>query len=279
MSNFKSNKVMKTIKGLQFGFNTVNVGQRNASVEPQVVAVSTEGTFRISPVISRMLNIAAGDHIMFINNIDGINDAVAAKAESVVAYCEANGLEVGSPESLIALHKEFDCWMIAKGIKQYDSKGNVKTTVERLSKNDKIRFATQNFDAMLEAAMEQGDEETKDALSRDGITKEEQIEILANFVTPRELPKYKGSKTANPAGLTGIGTTLNFSDVNAWKQLKADMKDDATKLNRVFSVDVENVQTMLVDNGYEQISVKALILSDYTDKEPARIGSREEDAE
>ena len=268
---------MKTsnVKAMGFGFSAVNAGQRNVSVEPQVIAVSTEGNFRITPVVSRVLGVGHGDYIMFLSNVANIDDAITNKAAEVVAFCEANGLELGSPEAAIALHKEFDMWAIAKGIIEYDTKGNQKITSERLTKNDKVKFVSQNFETMLEQAMEQADNETKDALSRDGITKEEQIDILSAFVTPRELSKYKGSKAANPAGLTGAGTSLTFTDSNVWKQLKADMGDDATKFNRVFDVDVENLQDIVLSNGYKDVTVKALILGEYVDKEPARIGKEE----
>ena len=252
---------MKTngLKAMGFGFSAVNAGQRNVSVEPQVIVVSTEGNFRITPPVSKVLGIGHGDYVMFLNNVDAIDAAINAKAAEVVAFCKENGLELGSPEAAIALHKEFDMWAIAKGIVEYDTKGNQKTTSERLTKNDKIKFASQNFDEMLADAMENADDEIKEALSRDGITKEEQIDIL-------------GSKAANPAGLTGAGTSLTFTDSNVWKQLKADMGDDATKLNRVFDVDVEELQDIELSNGYKTVTVKALVLGDFTDKEPARIG-------
>lgn len=255
-----------------FGFSAVNAGQRNVSIEPQVIAVSTEGNFRITPQVSRVLGVGHGEYVMFLNNIDSIDVAIASKDEQVVNFCAENGLEVGSPEATIALHKEFDMWAIAKGIIEYDPKGNQKTTTERLTKNDKIKFVSQNFTNMLEQAMAQADDETKEALSRDGITKEEQMDILSAFVTPRELPKYKGSKAANPAGLTGAGTSLTFTDSNVWKQLKADMGDTATKLNRVFDVDVDNIQDIVLNDGYKDVTVKAIVLGEYSDKEPARIG-------
>lgn len=270
---------MKTngIKSMGFGFSAVNAGQRNVSVEPQVIAVSTEGNFRLTPPVSKVLGIGHGDYVMFLNNVDNIDAAIAAKAPEVVAFCEENGLELGSPEAAIALHKEFDMWAIAKGIVEYDTKGNQKTTTERLTKNDKIKFVSQNFDVMLASAMEQADEETKDALSREGITKEEQMDILAAFVTPRELPKYKGSKAANPAGLTGAGTSLTFTDSNVWKQLKVDMGDEATKMNRVFDINLEELQDVELSNGYKTVTVKALVLGDSADKEPARIGKSGEE--
>lgn len=259
-------------KAMGFGFSAVNAGQRNVSVEPQVIVVSTEGNFRITPPVSRVLGIGHGDYVMFLNNVDNIDAAIAAKDAQIVAFCKEQGLEIGSPEAAIAIHKAFDMWAIAKGIVEYDTKGNQKTSTERLTKNDKIKFVSQNFTDMLEQAMQQADDETKEALSRDGITKEEQIDILSAFVTPRELPKYKGSKVANPAGLTGAGTSLTFTDSNVWKQLKADMGDDATALNRVFDVDVENIQDIILNDGYKEVTVKAIVLGEYSDKEPARIG-------
>lgn len=269
---------MKTngLKSMSFGFSVVNAGQRNVTVEPEVIAVSTEGNFRITPPVSKALGVSNGEYVMFLNNVDNIDSAISARVPEIISFCEEQGLEVGSVEAAIAIHKEFDMWAIAKGIIEYDTKGNQKVTTERLTKNDKLKFVSQNFEQMVAAAMEQADDEVKDALSRDGITKEEQIDILTAFVTPRELPKYKGSKTANPAGLTGLGTSLNFTDSNVWKQLKADMGDDATKFNRVYSVDVENMQDIELSDGYKTVTVKALVLGDYTDKEPARIGKSAE---
>lgn len=267
---------MKTVKSLNFGFSAVNAGQRNVSVEPQVIAVSTEGNFRMTAPVSRALGIANGEYVMFLSNVANIDSAIAQKDPQIVEFCKANKLELGSAEAAIAIHKEFDAFAIAKGIKEFDTKGNVKSITERLTKNDKLKFVGQNFDEMLEAALEQADDATKDALSRDGVTKEEQMEILTAFVTPRELPKFKGSKVANPAGLTGIGTSLNFTDSNVWKQLKVDLGDDAEKFNRVYDVDVEDLQDVVINDGYKDVTVKAIILGDYTDKEPARIGKSAE---
>lgn len=265
---------MKTngLKAMGFGFSAVNAGQRNVTVEPQVIAVSTEGNFRITPPVSKVLGIGHGDYVMFLNNVDAIDAAIVARVPEVMDFCEKNGLDIASPEAAIALHKEFDMWAIAKGVIEYDTKGNQKTTTERLSKNDKIKFVSQNFDEMLAAAMEEATDEVKDALTREDVTKEEQIDILTAFVTPRELPKYKGSKTANAAGLTGAGTSLNFTDSNVWKQLKVDLGDEATKLNRAFSVDVEDLQEIELNNGYKTVTVNALVLGEYTDKEPVRVG-------
>lgn len=241
--------------GISFGFSAVNAGQRNTTVEPQLIAVSTEGNFRITPAVSKVLGVGHGENIMFLSNVDQIDAAILAKTDDVVAFCEANQLEVGSPEAMIAIHKEFDQWAIAKGIAEFDPKGNARTGTERLTKNDKAKFVAAQFDTMLEQALAEADDETKDALSRDGITKEEQVDILTAFVTPREVPKFKGSKTANPGGLTGAGTSLTFTDSNVWKQIKADMKDEATNLNRVFDIDIEDIQDITLNDGFKDVTV------------------------
>lgn len=269
---------MKTTK-MTFGFSAVNNGQRNANVEPQVLAVSTEGGFRLTPMVSRILGIAAGDYVMFLSNATEIDTAIDTRNEVIVEFCENNGLDITTPEAALAIHKEFDMWAIAKGIKEYDSKGNEKEVDERLSKEDKIRYVSQNYQAFYDevvAGVE--DEATKEALTREDATREEIIELLIHFVELRKVAKYKGSKTANPAGMTGTNVTLNFTDTNVWKQLKADLKENATKINRIFSVNVEDIQTITIFNGYEDVEVRALILGESTDKEPARKGAGDKSA-
>lgn len=275
---------MKTVSKMAFGFSTVNAGQRNVSVEPQFIATSTDGGFRVTPPVSKALGVSHGEYIMFLTNVDNIDAAIANRDETLVKFCEDAGLEFGSVEAAIAIHKEFDSFAIAKGIKEYDTKGNVKETQERLSKNDKIRFASQNFEDMVEAIKAERNSENPakevveavEALEREGVTKEEQIDILAQFVVPRKLPKFKGSKCANPAGVTGTGVVLSFTDTNVWKQLKVDLGEKANTVNRIFDVDIEDMQDVVVSDGFNDVTVKALILGEYTDKEPSRIGGTEE---
>lgn len=263
---------MKNFSGMNFGFSAVHAGQRATNFEPQLFAVSTEGNFRITSPVSKILDLSHGEYIMFLSNVDELDRAIREKAEPIVAFCEEYGMEIDSPEAMIAIHKEYDQWAIAKGIKEYDNKGMLKTTSERLSKKDKLKYVTVNFTEMLEMALEQADEQVKDALSRDGITKEEQADILATFVVPKEVPKFKGSKVANPGGVSGSGTVLTFTDSNVWKQLKVDMKDQASEMNRVYDIDIDNIQDVTMSDGYNVVTVKALVIGKYTDKIPARIG-------
>ena len=269
---------MKTsnVKGMSFGFSAVNAGQRNVVVEPQIIAVSTEGGFRMTPPVSRVLGIAHGDYAAFANNINEIDAAIASKHPDIVAFCEAQGLDVTSAEAAAAIHREFDMWAVYKGVAEYDGKGLPKMTCERLSKKDKIAFASMNFDTMLEGALASGDEELKAAITREGVTKEEQIDVLANFVKPREMPKFSGSKVANPAKMIGVGSTVTYTDTAIWNQLKADLGEDATSVNRAYDVDLDNLIDLDINDGYKVVTVKAVILGNYTDEAPARVGKSEE---
>ena len=116
-------KTLGSVKGSCFGFAVVAAGQRNMTADPQVIATSTEGGFRITGPVTRILGIQHGDYVMFINNVANIDQAIANKVEELVAFVEENGLTWGTPEAAIAIHKEFDMWAIAKGIQEFDSKG------------------------------------------------------------------------------------------------------------------------------------------------------------
>ena len=59
--------------------------------------------------------------------------------------------------------------------------------------------------------------------------------------------------------------------------MKVDLGDEATKKNRVYSLNLDEVQDIVISNGYEDVTVKALVLGEYVDKIPAR--TSEEDAE
>ena len=78
---------MKTFKGLNFGMSVVNAGQRAVSEEPELVATSTSGGFRISSSVSRAMGIGSGDYIMFIKNVD----------EEITRVCDEKGVTPDSP--------------------------------------------------------------------------------------------------------------------------------------------------------------------------------------
>lgn len=262
---------MKNLNGMSFGFSAVTTGVRKVDYEPELSLSSTVGNIRITPPVTKALFLSHGDYLMFINNIDGENGVLAAiqnRDATLVAFCEENGLDIDSPEAANAIVAEFGMWAIAKGIQLYDSKGVALTVRERMTDEDKRNYVLANYDAVLEGAKNGNDEETKAAIARDGITKEEIVEILADGIQGSLVPKFKGAKLANPSGITGIGATLTCSDGATWNTLKEDLGEEKTSLIKTYEVNLDNPIEVEVNNGHEIVKVKALLLGDSKTSKP-----------
>lgn len=272
---------MKTFKGnakLSFGLGAVNVAKRNAVSEPELVVNPTVGGFRITPAVSRALGLTNGGYIMFVSNIDAIEQAIANKDENLVAFCAEENIDMNTPEGVKAIHEAFDEWGIAKGIQMFDKNGNAVKTKERMSKTDKVEYVTNNFDDVLKAAIENGEPEFAASLQVEGITKEEQIEILANAVNPEQVNKYYGSKCSNSSNLSGTGVSLTFSDSAVWGALKEDLDEEAKKMSRTFEVDIKELREVPYFNGHKEVIVKAAMLGEFKDTESTRKSKGEDDA-
>lgn len=272
---------MKTFKGnakLNFGLGAVNVAKRNAVSEPELVVNPTVGGFRITPAVSRALGLTNGCYIMFVSNIDAIEQAIANKDENLVAFCAEENIDMNTPEGIKAIHEAFDEWGIAKGIQMFDKNGNAVKTKERMSKTDKVEYVTNNFDDVLKAAIENGEPEFAASLQVEGITKEEQIEILANAVNPEQVNKYYGSKCSNSSNLSGTGVSLTFSDSAVWGALKEDLGEEAKKMSRTFEVDIKELREVPYFNGHKEVIVKAAMLGEFKDAENTRKSKGEDDA-
>lgn len=272
---------MKTFKGnakLSFGLGAVNVAKRNAVSEPELVVNPTVGGFRITPAVSRALGLTNGGYIMFVSNIDAIEQAIANKDENLVAFCAEENIDMNTPEGVKAIHEAFDEWGVAKGIQMFDKNGNAVKTKERMSKTDKVEYVTNNFDDVLKAAIENGEPEFAASLQVEGITKEEQIEILANAVNPEQVNKYYGSKCSNSSNLSGTGVSLTFSDSAVWGALKEDLGEEAKKMSRTFEVDIKELREVPYFNGHKEVIVKAAMLGEFKDTESTRKSKGEDDA-
>lgn len=281
MFNSKIKKKMKTFKGnakLSFGLGAVNVAKRNAVSEPELVVNPTVGGFRITPAVSRALGLTNGGYIMFVSNIDAIEQAIANKDENLVAFCAEENIDMNTPEGVKAIHEAFDEWGIAKGIQMFDKNGNAVKIKERMSKTDKVEYVTNNFDDVLKAAIENGEPEFAASLQVEGITKEEQIEILANAVNPEQVNKYYGSKCSNSSNLSGTGVSLTFSDSAVWGALKEDLGEEAKKMSRTFEVDIKELREVPYFNGHKEVIVKAAMLGEFKDAESTRKSKGEDDA-
>lgn len=272
---------MKTFKGnakLSFGLGAVNVAKRNAVSEPELVVNPTVGGFRITPAVSRALGLTNGGYIMFVSNIDAIEQAIANKDENLIAFCAEENIDMNTPEGVKAIHEAFDEWGIAKGIQMFDKNGNAVKTKERMSKTDKVEYVTNNFDDVLKAAIENGEPEFAASLQVEGITKEEQIEILANAVNPEQVNKYYGSKCSNSSNLSGTGVSLTFSDSAVWGALKEDLGEEAKKMSRTFEVDIKELREVPYFNGHKEVIVKAAMLGEFKDAESTRKSKGDDDA-
>lgn len=270
-----------TTSKLAFGFNAVVAGQRKVVDTPELVALTTNGGFRISRPVSKALDIQHGEYIQFIQNIDQVQKAIAERADAYVEFCQANGLDVESEEAAIAFHKENDMWGIVKGYALFNDKGTALTCTDRLTKDDREAYAAKNYDELLTAAMEQGSEEMKDAIAAADGNKEEIIKILATVVRGEEKQKYSGSKVANTSAMIGSGVVLNFTDSNVWNMLKTGLGEDVSKKARKFPIDLENMITVPLWNGYETVEIPCLLFdaNTYEDVDAARVREGGESAE
>ncbi|QOR59894.1 hypothetical protein KNV45_gp70 [uncultured phage cr271_1] len=256
---------MKLGNKISFGVQAVQAGQKSSTVNaaPQLIANSTSGKFVITSPVSKALNIAVGENVMFLNNIAGVEAAIQQRVDDVVNYATENGIDINTREGEEQLLAVFTQWYIAKGVKQYDSKGNPVMASERYTKEDKAKYLAEhameivdaNRDALVAEFGEMSDEELAEKLTIDMV----------------EAPKFhacSGSKTATTASATGVGCQLNFTDTAIWGALKADLGDAATKKNRVYDVKLDEAEEVEFNNGKENVKITIFPIEFVEDNDP-----------
>lgn len=251
--------------GVKFEFSDVNTRRRSSYSEPFLTATSTKGVLRISATLSKAMKLKSGDYVMFLSNVDGIDKAIADENKDLVAFCESHKLEFGSVEANIALHNEFDCIAIAKGIPEYNEDGSPKTVPERLTEKTKRSKVISEYNELIKFVNEKGSDYIK-AKIENASTKEEKIEILTSLIVPSQIHKYKGSKTSSQTNLNGLGCNLMFSDTNMWFRLKSNC-ENVSAVNRIYSIDTGHAIKSLIFDGYKNITVPAFVLSGYEDRD------------
>ena len=190
---------------------------------------------------------------MFLNNIAGVEAAVQAKGEDILALAAELGYDLNTKDGEDAMVAHLTQWYIAKGVLQYNSKGEPVMATERYTKEDKAKYLAEhalelvaaNRDALVKEFGELSDEELAEHLTVDMV----------------ESPKFhaaSGSKTATTASTTGVGCQLIFTDSSIWTSLKKDLGDDAPRMNRVYKVLVDEAQTAEFNNGKENIAITIL---------------------
>jgi len=262
---------MKLGNKIQFGVNALVAGQKKSVVNanPQLIANSTQGKFSITSPVSKALGVAVGENIMFLNNIQGVEAAIQARVDDIVKYAEENGIDLDSRDGQQTVLDAFSQWFIAKGVKQYDSKGNPVMASERYSKADKEKYLNEhamdivdaNRDALIQTFGEMSDEELAQKLTIDMV----------------ESPKFhaaSGSKTATTSNATGVGCALNFTDNAIWTTLKSDLGDNADKKNRYFNVLLDEAQEVDYNNGKENVKIMIYPIEFEKDVDPIRIAKK-----
>lgn len=258
---------MKTLKGVsQFGFSIVNAGKRVQTVNPELVLTSSQGTMRITAPVSKALGLTNGDYIMFINTHDNLDIAIAQRNPDLVAICEEQGFDIASKEAYDFIHAEFGHILMAKGIAKVDSMGNPVMTRERITTKQKVNYVLEHYDECYEAVINGENEEAIAQISRDGVSKEEIVEVLCNFVKGNEIVDYQGSKVAQASDLEGSDVSLNFNDSAMWKTLKAGLTDEEmVSCTRTYVVDTDLVDLPYTRPDGKEIIIKAVELMEYKD--------------
>ena len=262
---------------LSFGFGAVLSGQKSnvADATPQLIANSTKGKFTVTGPVTKFLGIAAGDNVMFVNNLDGIEKAIQAQVPEVIAAAEEMGLDLTTAEGQKAFINENIVWAIAKGEKLYNSNGTSKESAVRMTVEDKKAYIAKNGAAIVEA--------NRDALVArlaeqdvENPTDEELIAAISVDDINITTDAVSGSKTATTSNATGIGLQLGFTDNNIWNQMKSDLDEDArTKVNRKYDVLLEDAFEAEYNNGHETIKIKCVPVEFVSDEAPVVRGKKD----
>ena len=259
--------------GIKFGVNAIQAGQKSAllNATPQLIVKSTPGQFTVTSPVSKALAIAVGENIMFGNNIANIEAALQNPSDEIINYCNEQGWDINTPEGADAFIKDQTVYFIAKGVLQYNRKGEPVMGTVRVTKEEKAAWIAENGAKMI-AEM---DEESKAAFAAAKGLEGADDAALAAAITPEDVPSptfhaASGSKTAASAQATGIGLQLNFTDTAIWDALKADLGDDDAKksVNRVFNVKLDEPIVDTFNNGKEDVKVTYYPLEFDSDKAP-----------
>ena len=265
---------------VSFGLDSLNVvasGVKTSTVsnEPQLVALSTKGGFAITPAVSKALNLASGDNIMFVNNSSWAENEVAQRTDQVVAIAQENGLDLDNPVDAQAIVTALTKWFIGKAYAKKTKTGKDVMSPVRLSAEEKAELLKSQLPDIVannrEALIEQF------GLASDASDEEIASHVTVDIATP-EAPAYVGAKLASNGNVPGVGLKLSFSDTSTWEQMKSDL-EDKTAVKRVFDIDLKGRVVVKLNNGYEDVDVTLYPVGDYTDEKPVRVGKKSADTD
>jgi len=266
--------------GIKFGVNAVLAGQKSSlmNATPQLIVKSTSGQFTITSPVSKALSIAAGENIMFFNNISGIEALIQSRPDELVNYCNENNWNLDTPEGQEALIKDQTVWYIAKGVYLFKRNGEPMMSTIRVTKEEKAAQIAEHGVEMIAAMSEEDKAAFAAAKGLEGASDEE----LAAALTPDDVPSptcpaAAGSKTAATSQATGVGLQLNFTDTAIWDALKADLAENKNNFNRVFDVKLDEATEVEYNNGKENVKVIAYPIEYAEDKTPMVRGKKDDE--
>lgn len=254
-------------------------GQKTATVnaEPRLTVNSTVGKFTVTSPVSKALNVAVGENIWFLNDIPDVEKAIAINDETIVAWADENGVDLNTIQGQRAAIRHFATWAIAKGIQQYNSKGEELRVSVRYTKEEKLSAVVSKAEEFI--ADEAVAAKIAEIMEVEEVSAESFVEAVANpaneelrafvisCVEAPTVPSYTGSKTATTGSATGVGCQLHFSDTALWNQHKLDV-EDKEGINRIYDVDINNPIEVEMHNGYSVEVVKAYPLTFIEDVKP-----------
>ena len=250
-----------------FGFSAVATGQKSATVNatPQLVVTSSYGKFTLTAPASKALNIAVGENVMLVNNITEVQNAIQMQTAEIFEVANSLGVDINTIEGQDAVLKECTQWGIAKGVAEYNSKGQPVETSVRFTEADKQDYIAKHgaeFVANNRAALDE-------TYGFEGLSDDEVVaKLTPDMIQSPKVQSYTGSKTGTVGNGTGVGLTLNFASACIWDSLKADLGDEATKKVRVFDILTNEAMSIKMSNGFELVDVMIMPLQFKEDRDP-----------
>lgn len=259
---------------ISFGVQGIVAGQKSATVNalPQLIANSTTGKFTLTAPVSKAMGIAVGENIMFLNNFGGLQEAIQRQDAELVAWCQENDIDINTSAGVSAIMESLGQWFIAKGIQEFDKKGNALQVSLRYTKADKEKFLAENKASIVEANREA-------LVAQFGELSDEELaeKLTIDMVESPTTDKFTGSKTATTGAATGVGCQLSFTDTSIWSSLKSSLGENKDKKNRIFDVELEEAVSVSYFNGYEDVTIVIYPITFVEDADPIVRDAKNED--
>lgn len=265
-------------------FAVMQSGQKSNTVnaEPQLIANTTLGKFLITAPVSKALNIAVGENVMFLNNIADVEKAIIERNPELVAWADEKGVDLDSNEGKETAMQEFVMYCIAKGVPQYNSKGEPIMADVRFTKEEKLEAAIDGMETIMSSEAMYA--KIAEIMENPEVTVQEVCDVLRSeksnefidgvkslIIDCVKVPQYhvaSGSRTATTGNAKGVGCQLSFSDTAIWNTLKHNLGNEKESKNRIFNVGLNEGFKASTHDGQKVVEFICYPLTFVTDAEP-----------